>query len=199
MGRAQGGLLVLDLVRAVVGRVAEVFNLLGIRYAIGGSLASGIHGIPRTTNDADLIADVKPEHVDAIVEHLGEEFYTDRDMIADAVRTEGSFNLIHYDLAFKVDVYVCGANAFRLGQLARRVAHPTEGGHLFHIASAEDTVVAKLHWYRLGGETSERQWRDVIEVLAISGPQLDMVHLRGMADELAVADLLQAAVAEAER
>ena len=189
----------LDYVRAAAGRVAEVFDLLGIRYVIGGSVASGIYGNPRSTNDADFIADVRPEHVDGIVEHLREEFYADRDMIADAIAREGSFNVIHYDLAFKVDVFVCGTDAFRVAQLARRVTHETEDGRSFDIASAEDTVVAKLRWYRMGGGVSERQWRDVLEVLSIQGADLDEAYLEATAESLGVADLLAKAREEAAR
>ena len=29
------------------------------------------------------------------------------------------------------------------------------------VSSPEDTLLAKLEWYRMGGEVSERQWRDV--------------------------------------
>jgi hypothetical protein len=189
----------LDYVRAAAGRVADVFDLLGIPYAIGGSVASGVYGNPRATNDADFIADVRPEHVDEFVAHLGEEFYADRDMIADAIGREGSFNLIHYDLGFKVDVFVCGTDAFRVRQLARRVRHETEDGRSFDIASPEDTVAAKLRWYRLGGGVSDRQWRDVLEVLAVQQGALDQPYLDATARELGVADLLAKAQEEAAR
>jgi len=189
----------LDYVRRAAGRVAEVFDLLGIRYVIGGSVASSVYGDPRSTNDADFIADVRPEHTDGLVEHLSEEFYADREMIAEAVQREGSFNVIHYDLGFKVDVFVCGKDAFRAVQLVRRVPHQTEDGRSFDIASPEDTIVAKLRWYRIGGCVSERQWRDVLEVLCVQGPSLDEAYLETAAESLGVADLLAKAREEAAR
>jgi hypothetical protein len=189
----------LDYVRAAAGRVAEVFDLLGVPYVIGGSVASGIYGNPRSTNDADFIADVRPEHIDGIVEHLSEEFYTDREMIADAIRRESSFNVIHYDLGFKVDVFVCGTDAFKTAQLARRVRLKAEDGRSFEIASPEDTIVAKLRWFRMGGGVSERQWRDVLEVLCVQGPGLDEAYLEATAESLGVADLLAKAREEAAR
>jgi len=57
------------------------------------------------------------------------------------------------------------------------------------VASAEDTIAAKLRWYRIGGEGSERQWRDVLEVPAIRGALLDGAYLDAAAQELGVADL----------
>jgi len=46
------------------------------------------------------------------------------------------------------------------------------------MASAEDTVLSKLEWYRLGGETSDRQWRDLLNVLKVQGERIDTVYLR---------------------
>jgi hypothetical protein len=64
-------------------------------------------------------------------------------------------------------------------------------------ASPEDTVLAKLEWYRLGGEVSERQWRDVLGVLRARGSQLDLEYMRKWAGELHVGDLLERGLQEA--
>jgi hypothetical protein len=55
-----------------------------------------------------------------------------------------------------------------------------------------------LEWYRIGGEVSDRQWRDVPGVLKVQGDRLDRDYLRRMATELKVADLLERAFGEAE-
>ncbi len=192
-------MLVVGDIAAVLERVTRALDSAGVPNAVGGSVGSGIWGIPRSTNGADLVADVRPEHIDAIIEHLGEEFYADREMVAEAVRRRSSFNLIHYDLAVKVDVFVCGSDASMSAQLARRVRHTTAQGVAIEVASAEDVIVAKLRWYRMGGEVSERQWRDVLEVLAVRGPRLDAAYLDATAHELGVADLLAKAREEAAR
>ncbi|MCS6774490.1 MAG: hypothetical protein NZ693_10330 [Thermoflexales bacterium] len=66
-----------------------------------------------------------------------------------------------------------------------------------YVASAEDIVLSKLEWYRVGGETSERQWRDVVGVLKVCANILDSDYLHRWATELKVGDLLSRALREA--
>jgi len=83
--------------------------------------------------------------------------------------------------------------------LARRQLHllSEEPERRAYVASAEDIVLAKLEWYRLGGEVSERQWRDVLGVLKVQGDRLDLEYTRRMAAGLIVADLVSRALEEA--
>lgn len=104
--------------------------------------------------------------------------------------------LSEFDTAFKVDVFIPEGRPFDRLQFARRskqvvATHPERTAY---VASAEDTVLAKLEWYRLGGEASERQWRDVLGVLQIQGDELDLDYLRQWAVELGVAGLLARAL-----
>ncbi len=132
----------------VAKRVADVFEQLGIRYCIGGSIASGIYGEYRATNDADLVADMGAEQVAPLVRALESEFYVDAGMIRGAPRTRSSFNLIHLATAYKVDVYLPKQRPFDRAQLERSQLRPIPlaDGTTWQapVASAEDTVLAKL-------------------------------------------------------
>jgi hypothetical protein len=64
------------------------------------------------------------------------------------------------------------------------------------IATAEDSIVSKLEWFRLGDETSERQWDDVQKIVAVLGETLDTEHMRRMATSIGVGDLLDVLLAE---
>jgi len=180
--------------------VTQTLERLGIPYAVGGSLASSLHGVMRSTLDVDIVADMKLEHIPALIAALSKEFYADDEMIKDAIERRSSFNLIHYETAFKVDIFIRKLRAFDGMQLKRRrslviTADPEES---VYVVSPEDTILSKLEWYRLGDEVSDRQWRDILGVLKTRAGELDSAYLRKWADELKVSDLLERALQEAE-
>ena len=184
---------------AVTVLVTDALDALGVTYAIGGSLASAVHGVVRATMDADLVADLQMEHVEPLAQALGDAFYADVETMRDAVRRHGSFNVIHLDTMFKVDVFVVRPRAFDRSQLARRQLHLLSEDPQCHayVTSAEDIVLSKLEWYRMGGHVSDRQWRDVLGVLKVQCDRLDRDYLRRMAVTLDVTDLLERAFGEA--
>lgn len=103
----------------VVAKLARVFDALGISYVVGGSLASSIYGIPRATQDVDLVADVRLSHVDAITSALAGEFYVDADMIRDAIKRRASFNVVHLATMFKADVFILQGDSWSREEMTR--------------------------------------------------------------------------------
>ena len=178
--------------------VADTLDALGVPYAIGGSLATVLHGIPRTTIDADLVADLQPEHISPFVRTLRDEFHVDPLAIVDAMQRRSSFNLIHRTSMFKVDVFLPKERTFDRMQLQRRSREVIldEPERMAWVTSAEDIILAKLEWFRMGGEVSERQWRDVLGVMKTQGTRLDEAYLRHWAAELEISDLLERAFSE---
>jgi len=177
----------------VVARVAAALEALGVRYVVGGSLASSLYGVPRSTQDVDLVAELLDEHVVPFVASLAGEFYVDADMIRDAIARRASFNVVHLATMFKADVFIPRLDAWSRGELTRGVIQNVEvGGTSFtlRLASAEDTLLHKLVWYRLGDEISERQWKDVLGILRIQGTSLDERYLDQWAIVLDVVELL---------
>jgi len=180
-------------------KVVAVLEELSVPYLIGGSFASTLYGMIRTTQDADIITQMRPEHVQPFVAALEGEFFIDEEMISESIRDHSSFNIIHRESMFKVDVFIPRGSPFLESQLSRAQRQTfslkSETGAEF--ASAEDTILSKLEWYRMGGEVSDRQWRDVIGVLKMRSGQLDLDYLRKWAGELRVSDLLEHALNDA--
>lgn len=186
---------------AVTLRVVHLLEELGVRYVIGGSLASSVHGTMRSTGDVDFVVDLRPEHVQPFVRALADEFYLSENRVTQAVEAGGSFNLIALEEVFKVDFFVAKDKPFESAQLSRgqalRVSRNAE--ERVNVSTPEDVVVAKLMWYRKGGEVSDRQWEDVLGVLRVKAGTLDEAYLMRMAEEVGVIHLLRQALDEAHR
>jgi hypothetical protein len=178
--------------------VVDVFERLEIPYLVGGSMASALYGVARSTLDADVVVELYKEQVPALVAALGDSFYADEEMIRDAIQNRSSFNLIHLKTMFKVDVFIRKDRPFDRVQFERKVEQiiSIDPEQKAFISSAEDIVLAKLEWYRLGGEVSDRQWRDILGVLKVQAGRLDLDYLNEWAVELNVLDLLKRALIE---
>jgi hypothetical protein len=187
----------LDLWAALLP-VIDALEALGVSYHVGGSVASSFLGIARATQDADVVADLRPEHASRLAQALVGAYYADSERIAHAIRTRRSFNVIHLGTAYKVDIFVSKDTPFARGNTARRVAIEIPGlGRSLYFASPEDIVLHKLLWYAEGGGVSDRQWYDLQGVLRLQAKTLDYEYLRTWADRLGVADLLRRALEEA--
>ncbi len=178
--------------------VADALESLGIRYFIGGSMATAVHGVARATMDVDLVVDLSEDDIPGLLSVLGDDFFVDEEMIAGALQSGISFNMIHKETMFKVDVFPLKNRPFDLSQLERRVAYElaSEPTRKAYIASPEDNILSKLEWYRLGGEISDRQWIDVLNVLRIQGADIDIAYLKKWAKKLKLLDLLVRALDE---
>ena len=143
------------------------------------------------------MAALEEQHVGPLVEALSGAFYVDEQRARDAVRRRVSFNLIHLATLLKVDLFVLRDDLLARQEMARRqMFELTPGGPAVPVATAEDTVLQKLRWYRLGGGISDRQWADLLGVLKVQRGRLDLGYLRHGAIHLEVADLLDRALAE---
>ncbi len=176
--------------------VVDVLNSIGIPYLIVGSLASSLYGLARSTLDTDLVADIKPEHVAKLQKALHDEFYISAEEINYAISHRTSFNVIHFSSVFKVDLFVPKDRPFDMRQFRNRqlIVVASNPERSAYIASAEDTILAKLEWYKLGEEISDRQWLDILGVVRTQDRRLNLEYLREGAAELQVIELLEQAL-----
>lgn len=183
-------------------QLLAILDRLEIPFLVGGSVASGSYGLPRQTNDIDILADFRNTDVDALCELLAGEFYVSLQTVREAIRNSRAFNVIHLNGAFKFDLFPAADEFARSELVRRRLMTSTLPGLEsleFPLASAEDTVLAKLRWFRRGGETSEHQWHDILGVLNVQAGRLDLPYLRLWAARLEIADLLDRALSRLSR
>jgi len=184
----------------VIERLVDVLDDLGIRYAIGGSVASALYGTVRFTRDADISTEPFSHVADRLYELLKDEFYVSREAMEGALRSHGSFNIIHFETAFKIDLFIHGPSEFegRLLDRRRMLKLADISRRDVCVVSPEDIVLLKLRWFKQTDCTSERQWNDVLGVLRVQRESLDFDYLTGSAKELGLEGLLERARAEAD-
>lgn len=186
----------LQVLRALV----EAFEKLGIRYAISGSIASSVYGQIRFTRDADITVEPFPSKAEHLQQLLKADFYISKHAMHQALLNHSSFNVIHFQTAFKIDIFIQGSNDFDRQLLARsKKLKLTESiDKLFSFVSPEDIILLKLKWYSDSGRVSERQWFDIIGVLNLQHGSLDFDYLHSWATNLGLNDLLQKAISESK-
>ena len=183
----------------VLIEVARVLEDLQIPYVVVGSFASSARGVRRATIDADIVAQLTADHVDEIVDKLSlRDFYVDDQAAQRAIASGRAFNAIHRESMFKINIYA-SQDEFSKKEMERKLPEKIlrDSETIVYIATAEDTVVAKLSWFRKGGDVSDRQWSDVLGVLKVQQARLDYEYMREWAERLGVRDLLEKAIAAA--
>ena len=178
--------------------VIRCFEELRVDYLVGGSVASSYYGTPRSTQDVDLVADLRIAHAIPLVEALKNAYYVDLDRILDSVRRKRSFNVIYLATMFKVDVFVLKEDdPLAKEELRRRQRIEVADEIYLDIASAEDTILQKLIWYQQAGGVSDRQWNDLLGVLKVQSQRLDQDYLYRWAGHKGIDALLEKALSEA--
>ncbi|MGO9836791.1 MAG: hypothetical protein ACLP1X_21560 [Polyangiaceae bacterium] len=172
---------------AFLARLIEALDQAGVPNMIAGSFASSLHGLPRATQDIDMVVDPTFQSLDRLLVLLeSDDLYLDAEVAREEFRRRGQFNVIEVESGWKADLIFRKARPFSVSELERRAPSIVLGVRVF-AASAEDTVLAKLEWAKLG--ESERQLRDVRGILEVKGATLDRVYIERWLDQLGVREL----------
>lgn len=160
---------------SLLARIVRLLDAADIPHMVVGSLASSFHGEPRQTRDIDIVIDPSDDALRRFIAMLPvDELYADADAAGEALTRRGAFNVIEIASGWKVDLMIRRDRPFSREEFGRRLAVrllETDA----HVATAEDTILAKLEWAREG--SSERQLRDVAAILEAQGESLDHAYL----------------------
>lgn len=183
----------------IIKILTDILDELKIEYAISGSIASSIYGTPRFTQDADITVQPFSSVAEQFYKRLKDSFYISKEAMYQAINSQGSFNIIHFETAFKMDVFTANGEFERL-LLTRSKKNKIEESidKFFSLVSPEDIILLKLRWYRQSDCVSERQWTDILGVLSVQKESLDFDYLKNWAAKLGLTKLLEKAISDSK-
>lgn len=162
-----------------------------VEFMIVGSFASTYHGLPRATQDLDIVCEIGPAQLQRLFQVFDDDsFYLNQQAASQAVRDRGMFNIVHPATGWKIDLIVRKARPFSLQEFERRQTAEMFGKRVY-VASAEDTILSKLEWAK--ASFSERQLRDVAEILDTQGEAIDFEYLKAGLRELGLEEQFERA------
>jgi hypothetical protein len=171
-----------------LARITSELESMSIEDMVCGSVASIFHGVPRTTQDVDIVVSLTGFDAKKLASSLDEEqFYVSESAAVDAVVHQRQFNIIDMETGWKADLIVRKRRPFSQVEFDRRVRVEMLGTKVW-VATAEDTVLAKLEWSKRSG--SLRQIEDARGIVEMQGASLDTTYLHKWARELDVQEQL---------
>lgn len=166
----------------------------GIPYMVTGSFASSFHGLPRASNDADIVIAPSRQQLESFIKSLGAEYYIDPDTARDAFQRKKMFNVIDTRRGWKADLIIRQDREFSREEFRRRVFGRINGLSAA-MASPEDVILTKLEWAARG--ESELQFRDALGVAAARWKNLDIPYLSKWGKELGIDRILESLLEQA--
>ena len=192
-----------DLVTVMLPALG-IFDALGVPFYLGGSVASSLHGMQQVAQDIDLVVDL-PEHtLPSVLALLHQHYVLDENEAREAVRARSAFPVIHLDSLMKVDVILQHADAFDTAMRQLVALYALDDRYPpFRVASTCEMILFKLRRYqrdersRTDGMRDDAEWNDIVGMLKVQGPDLDLVLMEQWAGTLGVADTWRRALADA--
>jgi len=184
----------------VLKEFSKILDALEIKYAIGGSIASSVYGQVRFTQDADVMVEEFSSKATLFYEKVKAIFYISNEAMQGALHSRTSFNIIHLETAFKIDVFISKTSPYDCQVLLRagKIQLGQTEKEVFSFVSSEDIILLKLLWYVQGQYASEKQWNDILGVIVTQKQKLDLDYLTIWAENLSVHNLLARALKQSE-
>ncbi|GER86522.1 hypothetical protein KDW_06840 [Dictyobacter vulcani] len=184
-------------IQEAVRPIIEIAEQLKVPTLMMGSVANSIYGLPRSVQDVDLLADFNGDHLAFLFEHLTHDYIFDPDTITLALLQHTPFSVLHLSRLIKIDIFL-PSTVLDKAVLARRQPHVLiEGRAPFFLASPEDVTLLNLLNYQKQGNTADDQWNDILGLLKVQAPTIDVTYLSQQAAMLGIATPLSQALLDA--
>lgn len=170
------------------GRVLHALDDAGVPHMLVGGLTANYYGIPRATQDVDVVVQLTGhEPLTRVVASLGEGFSLDAQVSFETITGNARYVIRLPGTPFVVELFVLGDDPFQQERFRRRVAIaiPQIGPHVY-LPTAEDVVVQKVRWGR------PKDLEDAKDVVAVQGEALDMGYIEAWCNRHQTRERLQA-------
>jgi hypothetical protein len=167
---------------SLLSRLVPALECAQVPYMLTGAVASSAHGTPRSTRDLDIVIAPTRTQLLTLIEQLPDSlYYADERQALEAFGNRSQFNVIDFATGWKVDFIIAEDSEYARTAIARRRLLDIAGNAVY-VASAEDVIIAKLQWARLGA--SDRQLQDAAGIVATQGSNLDVAYVKRWVLEL---------------
>ncbi len=184
-----------ETIDEVISGLVHILDAAGVPYMLTGSFASSLHGMPRATQDIDLVIAPNPSSLEALLKNFPEDrYYVSRETALDAYQRASLFNVIDIASGWKIDFIVRKSRDFSIIEFDRRSRANILGTTIF-VASPEDVLISKLEWAKLAD--SERQIEDAAGIIRTQGHDLDTAYIENWAGKLGLQEQWSMAKAKA--
>jgi hypothetical protein len=182
--------------RDFLKRIIDALEQTQIPYMLSGSVSSSLHGLPRATNDVDIVIAPTESQLERLAGSLGKECYVNPDTAWAALRDNSMFNVIDGQAGWKADFVIRKTRPFSAEEFGRRRRGNLMGLDVW-VVSPEDAILSKLEWSR--GRADSIQFRDAVGVATVQWPHLDRDYLNRWAKQLRLESLLSQLLDEAKK
>lgn len=169
-------------------QLIEILESESIDYLVAGSLSSSAYGIPRSTQDADLVLSVDAAGIDRVADRLGPDFELDPQISFESVTGTLRYIVSVPSVPFKIELFLLSEDEHDQERFRRRKRFTTPHVGEVWLPAPEDVIVMKLRWAK--NASRGKDWEDVQSVLAVQKEFLDWDYLRGWTERHGTEQLL---------
>ena len=178
-------------------KAVKVLSENNIQYMLTGSIVSSLQGVPRSTHDIDIVLSIRKTEVPVILKAFSpKDYYVNENSVKSAVDNKSQFNVIDINEGDKIDFWVLTDSEFDKSRFSRKQKF-TVFGFEAYISSAEDTILQKLYWSKISGQ-SLKQYNDALNVFEIQYGGLDIEYMNLWAEKLGIQSYFEKIKSEAQ-
>lgn len=148
----------------------------GLAYMVVGSYSSNYYGLPRSTQDADLVMLLEEDKFSELIRKLPEGLHLDQQSSFEMVTATRRDIVLVEGSGFKIELFHLSDDPHDQLRFAKRVRKNIGEDWAVWLPEAEDVIIQKLRWCK--GGKRQKDFDDVLSVLGVNKVALDFDYIR---------------------